>query len=67
MEKETVHLIETLKEAAKSKGFSNYRLALSVGVPNSTIDRLFQLKNVPNLDLIIKIVKVLEAELELKT
>lgn len=59
MEEETIKFISHLESEMKSQGINNYNLSIKIGVPNSTIDRLFQLKSKPNLDLIIKIMKVL--------
>lgn len=59
MENETIKFISKLELEMKNQGINNYNLSIKLGVPNSTIDRLFQLKSKPNLDLIIKIMKEL--------
>lgn len=59
MEKETTKFISHLEFEMKKQGLNNFQLSIKVGVSNTTIDRLFQLKSKPNLDLVIKIMKEL--------
>lgn len=62
MEEETIKFISILENQMKKQELNNYQLSQKVGVPNSTIDRLFQLKSKPNLDLVIKIMKELKVK-----
>ena len=59
MEYETIKFIYKLESEMKNQGINNYNLSIKLGVPNSTIDRLFKLQSKPNLDLVEKIMKEL--------
>jgi len=49
-----------LKEAAKDKGISMYKIAQKTGYPQSTIGRIFKLEVSPRLQTVLDIAKVLE-------
>lgn len=59
MENETIKFISKLELEMKSQGQTPTSLSAKIGVADTTVARTFQLKNKPNLDIIIKIMKEL--------
>lgn len=62
MENETIKFLSVLEAEMKKKGQTPTGLSVKIGVADTTIARTFQLKNKPNLDLIIKIMKELKVK-----
>ena len=62
MENETIKFISFLESEMKKQGQTPTSLSAKIGVADTTVARTFQLKNKPNLDLVVKIMKVLEVK-----
>lgn len=60
MEQETINFISVLESEMKKQGHTYFSLGKAVGAEHTTLSRMLQLKTKPNLDLVIKIMKVLK-------
>ena len=65
MNETTIELVNSIKQIRKEKGLSQVELAKRCNVPQSTIGRIENLSMNPSVDIVCKILDVLNMKIEL--